>query len=196
MNEVILATKEDKKDFVNILSEAFLDDPQLRWMLDGKKNGFEKRLKILFSYLFETTLCDGEIYFTKNKKAVAAWQTPPKFNFSFRIIPEAIKFILGFGIFRVIKIIQMEKIFSKLRDNQNTYYLFLLGVANSERGKGLSSILIDYQIEKSKQNQYSIFLETSTNKNITIYQKKGFKVFHEHNLDAETKISSMKYEKK
>lgn len=195
MEEIIQAQVEDKKNFVSILSEAFFEDPQLRWMLNGNKKGFENRLKSLFNYLFESTLCDGEIYFTKNKKAVAAWQTPPKFNLSFRLILASIRVIFELGIFTLIKIIKMESIFLKLRDKKNTYYLFLLGVSNEERGKGLSSQLIEFQIEKSKSNGYSLFLETSTEKNISIYQKKGFRVFHEHFLDEVTKISSMKFEK-
>jgi ribosomal protein S18 acetylase RimI-like enzyme len=59
-------------------------------------------------------------------------------------------------------------------------YIWILGVADSQRGKGYCRILIDKAIEEMKaQGLDEFWLKTEDPKNVLFYQKLGFKVMHE-----------------
>lgn len=56
-------------------------------------------------------------------------------------------------------------------------YIWCVGVAASQRGKGLSRILIDRAVEQMRaQGMDAIWLKTEDPKNVEIYRKQGFEL--------------------
>jgi ribosomal protein S18 acetylase RimI-like enzyme len=62
-------------------------------------------------------------------------------------------------------------------------HLYMIGVLKEYQGKGYSSEFIDDMINRMKELQIPIYLETSSIKNVTIYSKKGFREYKKIDLD-------------
>lgn len=60
--------------------------------------------------------------------------------------------------------------------NRDYLYLMILGVAPEFQGRGYGGRLLGGVIQESEERQLPIYLETSTESNIRMYEKFGFKV--------------------
>jgi len=174
MNNVIKATRADKSRVLEILTEAFWNDPHIIWFTgNGPKK--KKRIKTMMSHAFESAILRGEVYLTTDQQAVAIWRNSENSGFTFRQLLENIKFLAHFGLKKVKAIGALEK---KLKagypKNEPYHYLFILGTSNKGRGKRLSSLLMNFILAESDAKGIPTYLETSNIDNIPIYNKKGF----------------------
>jgi ribosomal protein S18 acetylase RimI-like enzyme len=177
MKTIINSNQTDKKRVIEVLTDSFKNDPHLRWLV-GEETNKEKRMKQMMAYAFEYCMVNGEIHFSHDKKAVALWKKPDSSKMSFGLMIESIKFLIVFGLKRMKKIGKMEQDLSvKYPDKNNYIYLWFLGTLSSEQGKGYGSILLNHQFEKAMEEGKIIILETSTDKNVSYYQRKGFEVY-------------------
>jgi ribosomal protein S18 acetylase RimI-like enzyme len=62
------------------------------------------------------------------------------------------------------------------------YYLWFIGVDPNEQHNGIGSALLNEVIREGTKKNRSIYLETSTLKNIPWYEKFGFKIYNELDL--------------
>ena len=62
------------------------------------------------------------------------------------------------------------------------YYLWFIGVDPKEQNKGTGSTLLKDVIHQASLKNRSVYLETSTSKNIPWYEKFGFKIYNELDL--------------
>jgi GNAT superfamily N-acetyltransferase len=183
MEQVIKATRKDKRRVLEILTEAFWNDPHIIWFTgNGPKK--KKRIETMMSHSFESALLRGDVYMTSDKQAVAIWRNSKTKGFTIRQLLENIKFLFHFGFKKVKAIEALEK---KLKagypKNEPFNYLFILGTSNKGRGKGLSSLLMNYILAESDTKGIPTYLETSNINNIPIYNKKGF--FNYGTLDVD-----------
>lgn len=174
MEQIIKATSEDKQRVLEILTEAFWNDPHIIWFTgNGPKK--KKRIETMMSHSFESALLRGDVYLKRDKEAVAIWRNSKNKGFTIRQLLENIKFLIHFGLKKVKAIEALEKkLKSGYPKNEPCNYLFILGTSNEGRGKGLSSLLINYILAESDAKEIPTYLETSNIKNIPIYNKKGF----------------------
>jgi ribosomal protein S18 acetylase RimI-like enzyme len=177
MKTPINANQTDKKRVIEILTNSFENDPHLCWLV-GEEPNKAKRMKQMMAYAFEYCMLNGEIHLNHDKSAVALWKKPNSSKMSFGLMIESIKFLIAFGLKRMKIIGKMEQDLSIKYPDKNDYiYLWFLGTLSSEQGKGYGSVLLNHQFEKATEERKSIILETSTDKNVNYYQKKGFEVY-------------------
>ena len=67
------------------------------------------------------------------------------------------------------------------------WYFQNIVVKPEEQGKGYGGLLISTMIKKIESDELPIYLETNTEKNVSIYQKYGFEIL-EHEIITETDV--------
>ena len=83
-----------------------------------------------------------------------------------------------------------ESEIKKLHPKELMYYLWFIGVDPMEQHQGIGSALMQDVIGESIKMKRSIYLETSTLKNLPWYEKFGFTIYNE--LDLDYKLYFMK----
>jgi predicted GNAT family N-acyltransferase len=78
---------------------------------------------------------------------------------------------------RLFYIAQKDKQVSSRRPAYPHYYLFLLGTHPAAQGTGSGSKLLAQLLQHAQQEGKEVYLETSVEKNIPFYEKRGFEVF-------------------
>lgn len=174
MHTIINAQRQDKALVVDILRTSFADDPHINWLVDDGRNK-QCRMKRLMSYAFEHALVNGSVQLTEDKKAVAIWKNHHSHKMSFHLLLENIKFLFAFGFKRLSRIIQMEKKISSRYPKDRFYnYLWFIGTLPSEQGKGYGSALLRPELKRASEEKHPVYLETTTETNLSYYRKKGF----------------------
>lgn len=177
MKTIISAQRKDKEQVVEILYNSFANDPHINWIV-GEGGNKQERIKRLMSYAFEHSLINGLIQLTEDKKAVAVWKKHHSRKMNLYLLIENIKFLLAFGFKRLARITQMEKEISKRYPKNCFYnYLWFIGTQPSEQGKGYGSALLRPELKKSLEEKRTVYLETTTESNLSYYMKKGFVLY-------------------
>jgi ribosomal protein S18 acetylase RimI-like enzyme len=69
---------------------------------------------------------------------------------------------------------------------QPYWYISMLAVAESARGKGLGGKILQPFLAEVDQRHEAVYLESSNPKNHSFYQRHGFQVLKEFHYSAET----------
>lgn len=86
------------------------------------------------------------------------------------------------GIRSALKGFRREKLVVKVHPKSKYYYLLFLGVFPEVQGQGIGTrLMTELTINNPDLNQ-PICLETYLHKNVTFYQKFGFKIYHQMNF--------------
>ena len=177
MKNIINAQRKDKEQVVAVLYHAFVHDPHIHWLV-GEGRGKRQRMKRLMSYAFEHCLVNGSVQLTEDRKAVALWKDHRSRSMSVRLMLENIKFLLDFGFRRVARIARMEKEVSKRYPKELPFrYLWFIGTQPGEQGKGYGSALLQPALAHAREEQQEVYLETTTEANLSYYRKKGFVLY-------------------
>jgi GNAT superfamily N-acetyltransferase len=59
------------------------------------------------------------------------------------------------------------------------WHLDCVGVAPGRQGQGIGSALIDFALERARPSGAATILETGTERNMTLYQRRGFRIVEE-----------------
>lgn len=172
--KLIQASRQDKNKVIEILCSSFIDDPQTNYIIGNERNK-SQRLQRLMAYAFEYGMVNGRVELTEDKMAVAIWKNFASKSISIRLMVESLLFLYHFGLDRLKTIKTMEKITSsQYPANWKFDYLWFLGTHPTAQGLGYGTAIINANIEKARLKNMDIYLETSTEKNVDYYSKKGF----------------------
>lgn len=165
---------KDKNEIINILYEAFYDYDLFKYLGESKKKGYSKRLKILVEYTVRDCLANGWVWLSKGGEGVCLVRNPAKHSFNIIFL---VYFFFLMGIRRTIKSIALIHRFTKYHPKSSKKYVHLLSIAvKSEwRGQGIFSKMFTFL--ESQFLGKEIYLETSSSKNISIYEAKGYTIF-------------------
>lgn len=190
MQKIILATRQDKDLVVALLVRSFDQDPQMNWYIGTGPNR-DRRLRMMMEFAFEQCLPQQSIYLTADKQAVAIWRFHQKDSVSLRMLWTYAKFIGIMGLKRLKAIMQLdEQIHANYPQKEAFWYLWILGVTPESQGQGLSSQLLDHQLQQADEQAIPCYLETSVEKNVRIYERRGYEVYQQLEL-ASTSGSSV-----
>ncbi|MBE9462460.1 GNAT family N-acetyltransferase [Dyadobacter subterraneus] len=84
--------------------------------------------------------------------------------------------------------INISKVMARERAIKSNYpdllmsYLWFIGVHPQSQNKGIGKILLEEVIEDSRKINRPVYLETSSEKNVSWYLKSGFELYHELDL--------------
>lgn len=176
---MIKADKNHKSHVIEILSNSFEDNQSVNYIVkqDSKR---KERIRALMDYSFEICYMFGAVYLSDDKKGCALVLYPDQKKFSIKSTLLDVQLLLNaIGLTRAGKAMSRESAIKSNYPKQPIYYLWFLGVLNSDQNKGIGSQLLSEIIQDSEKQQKPIYLETSTLKNLPWYKKFGFTIYKE-----------------
>lgn len=176
IRNMIIAQKKDKKDSVRIIAETFDANPSVNIVI-GEGGNRRKKISRLADYAFVKALNRNGAYLSDNKKGTALCFKSSASALSVREIYLELRFAFSIPIKKVFQTLKRESYIKKHRIESEHLYFWFLGV---EKGGGKAGFeLKDYLFELSRKEQLPIILETSVARNRHIYERYGFRVYHE-----------------
>jgi GNAT superfamily N-acetyltransferase len=176
---MIKADRNHKSHVIEILSNSFEDNQSVNYIVkqDSKR---KERIRALMDYSFEICYMFGAVYLSDDKKGCALVLYPDQKKFSIKSTLLDVQLLLNaIGLTRAGKAMSRESAIKSNYPKQPIYYLWFLGVLNSDQNKGIGSQLLREIIQDSEKQQKPIYLETSTVKNLPWYKKFGFAIYKE-----------------
>jgi hypothetical protein len=182
---MLKAGYSDKGKVVDILSKSFADNKSVNYIIkqDRKRT---QRIRKLMEYSFDICYLFGGIFLSEDKEGCALVIMKDKKRTTLKSIFLDVKLILSvIGLSNIKKAMKRESIINKLHPKLPFYYLWFIGVEPAVQNNGIGTKLMNDVINEAKVNDRSIYLETSTLKNISWYEKLGFAVYHKLNFGYE-----------
>ncbi|SDW51203.1 Acetyltransferase (GNAT) family protein [Hydrobacter penzbergensis] len=176
------AKRNDKALVVEILAKSFESNQSVNYILrQGKKR--EQRIRALMDYSFEVCYLFGEVFLSNDNKACALVVYSDKKKTTLKSVLLDLKLIFQcVGFSNVSKTLKREKLINSAHPKIPFCYLWFIGVASDEQGKGIGSKLLQSILDYSDQQNRPVYLETSTLRNLPWYNKFGFECYHEEEL--------------
>ena len=179
---MISATRADKNLVVKILTESFIDNQSVNYIVKQDEKKIQ-RIKKLMEYSFDVCDLFGEVFISDNKKGCALILLPDKKKTSIRSILLDVKLIISCtGLSNLFKALRHESKIKKLQPKALKYYLWFIGVDPHEQHNGIGTALMAEIIKNAASKGRPLLLETSTLKNIPWYKRFGFTVYYELDL--------------
>ena len=173
------AAKEDKKLVVDILMSAFLDIKEgnsLNYFIRGEHNR-ESRAKHLFSFLFDKSMIRGEIYISSNELGCILVDRSENNSGIIKLFLKKIRTIyLSIGFKNVPRILKRQKLINRFHTEKRHVYPTAMAAHQSVNGKGTCVRMIMELLKNYNGEPITIYTETTTQDNLDIYERFGFKV--------------------
>ncbi|MCH8115196.1 MAG: GNAT family N-acetyltransferase [Chloroflexi bacterium] len=181
--------------FGRSISRAFFTDPLMQYIEPDE----EKRRKFGNWFLTRAiAYCErwGEVYTDENLAGGGAWLTPGNTTMTtmriLRIGLWQLPFRLGTGgLARLNKFDSATAKVHKRVVKGDHWYLLLLGVDPDQQSNGIGSAAIEVGAAKAQQAGLPVYLETMTQSNVDYYQKRGFEVAEEFDVDDQLHVWAM-----
>lgn len=184
----------DKDLIVDILTKSFDTNQSVNYIVKQDEKRL-KRISVLMDYSFEVCYLFGDVFLSDDKKACALVLYPDNKRTTLKSILLDAKLIFScVGIGNIKKTLHREAMIKKLQPKELMYYLWFIGVNPKYQNEGIGSKLLEDIIKDSNQKKRSIFLETSTLKNIPWYKKFGFYIYNELELSYKLFFLKREYE--
>lgn len=172
-----VAERDDKAKVISILCKSFNDNRSVDYLLK-KDTQRSKRIAGLMDYSYESCKLNGQVYLSDDESACVLVQymdlKPPLF----KAIMLDIKLIIStIGIANVLKALKRQSIVKGNYPSGPILYLWYIGVDPTMQGKGVGTNLLNEVLKLGRDNNQTICLETSTEKNVPWYLKNGFELY-------------------
>lgn len=178
------ATFADADRLVLSLVRAFDDDPLINWILrqDSKRSR-------AFDLYFRTALCGitmprGDVFVTDDCAGGALWLPSDKAEIGLAqqlsLLPDMIRAVRLRGVKRLMGVLDAM---NKAHPHERHYYLQFVGVEPTHQGKGLGSALMQPMLARCDREESGAYLENTQEENIAFYERLGFVVTGELDLD-------------
>jgi GNAT superfamily N-acetyltransferase len=172
------ATYSDRSIVVDILTQAFSMNKSVNYAVGGK----EKRIRRLMEYSFDLCYRSGEVYLSDEKVACILFLDPERKKTNLKTILWDVKLAFGaIGILNLRKVLYRENLVQKHHPKHRMRYLWFLGVHPSQQGQGIGSALLHQTLNLSS---LPVYLETSTLKNLPLYERFDFSVYQKIDLPS------------
>ena len=181
---IIPARSDQGALLADILADSFLYDPVMNWVIPNTRlyAGF-------FRTLAETLFLPHQhAYLEKNGNGAALW-LPPGVSFEMPVTAGQIFMLLRLVLTRGPKVIPrllaVQKTMEKYHPRQPHYYLQSVGARQASQGRGIGSALLKQVTPLCDRDQLPAYLESSSERNLPLYERHGFEVFHCENIGGD-----------
>lgn len=177
---MISLTKSQLKQATELLARGFHEYPEFVHTFPQESE--RAQIKPMFSTVLEYGLRYGEVYTTSsNLEGVAIWLSPQYAHFSVSRMLAAGAWKLPFQmniclVYRYMGNMKTALNFQRHYDGIPYWYLVMIAVDPPYQGKGYAGDLIKPMLERIDKEKLPCYLETTLDKNVTLYQHYGFKV--------------------
>jgi GNAT superfamily N-acetyltransferase len=176
---VRLATTSDVPSITSMLVRAFDDDPVSNFMFAGPRRRHVGLHSFFTSELRRNYLPHGHVYVTEDLSGAALWGPPDRARHPvlelLQLLPTA-PFLLSphtIGALRLLFTVE------ELHPTEPHWYLFTLGTAPEQQGKGVGSALLGSMLARIDEAGEAAYLESSKERNVPLYARFGFQVIHQ-----------------
>lgn len=180
------ATAVDGARAAQTLSDAFANDPVTSWLgrADAKRDA--GRLG-MFRYLVNSLgLPSNELWIAEDFSVAALWVPPSRADLKQPLLQELrmIPTVLGFtGVTGVSRVGAFRKAAEAHHPKTPPhFYLMTIGVDPKFQGQGLGSAMLKVTLAMIDAQRLPAYLESSSPKNVPLYQRHGFEVTSEFRL--------------
>ncbi|MEJ2884755.1 GNAT family N-acetyltransferase [Pedobacter sp. GR22-6] len=178
---MIKAQSIDKERIIEILTLAFESNASVNYIIkqDGRRM---QRIRHLMDYSVKVCTAFGKVLLSDDRNAAALVMHEPK-SFSLQSLFWDLQLIVRVtGLRKLRKVLQREALIKAQHPAGNFYYLWFIGVHPVHKGYGIGSDLLNELIADAESLGLTVYLETSTAKNVPWYEKFGFLNFKEIDL--------------
>tara|TARA_B100000378_G_C18057346_1_gene414796 strand:+ start:1804 stop:2376 length:573 start_codon:yes stop_codon:yes gene_type:complete len=173
---MIRAKHQDKGLVINILSESFKKNKSVLSVVGNNKN----KIPLLMDYSFEKGILDGEIWINNMRTAALIALYPNRSKHLFKGLMLDVKLLFSvIGLKRLYKILNRERAIKSKQPKSDFIHLWYIGVLNFHQNTGQGSKLLREFLELKREKNIPVYLETSTEKNLSFYKKIGFGLVEE-----------------
>lgn len=170
--------KSDIHGCGHVLADAFRGDPVWRALLEGAS---DEQWQSFFESPVRYGLCYGRVYATSARlEGIAVW-VPGRFaDLTTRRGIRSGSFItamrLGLRLPATVRTVFQPLGADRHAITRRHLYLMIVGVAPEHQGQGFGRALIDTLIAHGERRKLPIYLETSTERTVAMYERFGFRV--------------------
>ena len=189
--ELIRLEKAHVKAAASMLAKAFQDDPFYAYVYSNA-TVMEWRLPYMLEFLLRYSLHYGQSYTTSPQlEGVAVWLHSEQMSMSFW------RLLISGAFWSSLKMgseagRRMQRFSRYIEAKQKElvpfphWYLHTLGVDPKFQGRGYASKLLRCMLNRIDEEGLPCYIETSTERNVSMYQHFGFKVIEELNAPGTT----------
>ena len=162
---------------IQVLTESFQSNPSALWVIK-QDDQVKARLRALIEYAVKTALENDGLFLSDDESAAAiCFKEPAKVTLAsyvnqLRLIRKAI------SISRVPHVLKREGYLKKHRPEGPFLNFWFLGVDPSFKERKAVYEIKEGIFELAHKEELPILLETSVERNMRIYERYGFKVYH------------------
>jgi ribosomal protein S18 acetylase RimI-like enzyme len=163
------------------LADAFRDDPVFEFLVPADAKNREQRLVTFFTSMSRTYLRrDKHALLAGDGRGAALWSPPGSWRVPpseiVRETPSSIK-AFGRNLPKALRLLtQVEGLHPK---EPNHWYLGYLGTRCDSQGQGIGSAMLREVLAQADDTRTPAYLESSNERNLTLYQRHGFRVVEE-----------------
>ena len=159
------------------MSDAFIGDPVSSW-ISKKKEFFSWAWPLIVPFV----LPHDEVYLAGNGLGAALW-VPPGAKMDIKLGPGVLWTCLSrFGFRAMIRFFRLVISMDKHHPKEPHYYLFVIGVRDEAKGRGIGSALLEPVLKECDRRKVIAYLENSNPLNLPFYKRHGFEVRKEITL--------------
>jgi ribosomal protein S18 acetylase RimI-like enzyme len=169
-----MAAAGDTGLLIDILADAFRDDPVLSWF-----SAKETYPRFAFGMTLPSCLPHRHTHVTLDGSGVASWLPPGvamKPSIGFSTFWEG---VTQYGILSLMRAFRLFTRLGKFHPHEPHYYLFALGTRPAHQGRGVGSALMREVTSRCDENGAQAYLENSKPENLSFYRRHGFEVMDE-----------------
>ncbi len=169
------ATASERQKAVEIITTTFDQNPSVNIVI-GPGGNRARKIGRLAEYAFVKAINREGAYLSSNKKGAALCFLSDSGKFSLREVWFEMRLAMVLPLKRVLQTLKREAYIKKHRFTGRHLYFWFLGV-EKDGGQAVYE-LKEHIFEISRQEKLPILLETSVQRNMEVYERFGFTVYH------------------
>jgi ribosomal protein S18 acetylase RimI-like enzyme len=182
--DVVRAAGNDVERVGAALAEAFRDDPVFRWLVPEEVRNRDARMRVFFTSMTRSYVRRGKHVFVAADGAGAAlWSAPGDWALPVaEMAREAPAAVRAFGP-NVARAVRSQLHVESLHPKEPLHwYLGYLGTRPDHQGRGIGSAMLREVLPVADAAGVPAYLESSNERNLTLYERHGFRVVDELRL--------------
>jgi GNAT superfamily N-acetyltransferase len=175
MPRIERASPHDSKMLADILSDSFLDDPVLNWVIPDKQ-----LYPAFYRMLIDKSFAQYNHMYKESAERGAALWLPPGATFhipmGFSQLWLTLRLVMSRGLGVLSRLEAVQQATARHHPDFPHYYLQSVGTRQAHQGQGVGSALLKAVLPRCDAQQMPAYLESSNEKNVPLYERHGFEI--------------------
>ncbi len=178
------AVEADQDRLGRALAGAFADDPVFSWLIPPDVRNRQTRLELFFTSIARSYLRRNKhVYSGPDGVAAALWAQPGQWRLPVgEILRESVPNVRAFGSRLPLALRSLSAVEGKHPHDPHHWYLGYLGTEPGNQGRGIGGALLREVLTPCNEAGHPAYLESSNERNLTLYERHGFRVVEEMGL--------------